>query len=87
MHIRWDRGTNIALKELLAIVLAAAIWSNMMVLFKCENLAAVSDVNSGSSHNDHMICTLQFVVAHFRFTFKAKHIPGAKNNVVKSNSD
>ena len=58
-QLMWDsswRDANIALKELLAIVLAAAVWGNTwsgkIMLFECDNTTAASDMNSGSSHQD-----------------------------------
>ena len=50
---------DIAVKELLAIVLAAATWGHhwrgLLVLFVSDNSSAVYNINSGTSKHPHMM--------------------------------
>ena len=82
------KNTNIAIKELLPIVLAVSLRGNLMansrMLFFSDNQSVVHIINSQSS-KDAMVMQLirELVVAtmSFNIEFRAKHIPG-KYNVI-----
>ena len=82
------KNTNIAVKELLPIVLAVRLWGNIMsnsrMLFFSDNQSVVHIINSQSS-KDPMLMQLirELVVATMssNIEFRAKHIPG-KYNVI-----
>ena len=74
---------GIAAKELLPIVLAAAIWGHewrgSTVRFHCDNSAAVAVMNNLSAH-EHLLChhlrSLFFIGARFDINIIAVHTPG-----------
>ena len=88
---RWVQGefspawkdVNIAVKELLPIVLAVELWgplvANSRILFMCDNMSIVAVINSHTSR-DHQIMKLlrHLVVATMTYNihFASKHIPG-----------
>ena len=79
-------STNIAIKELLPIVIAVRLWCDQLrdkrILFFTDNLAIVSVINNTTS-KDKMLMLLvrQLVVVCLtnNILFKAKHIPGRHN--------
>ena len=78
----------IAPKELLPVVLAAAVWgeswSGASLLLECDNTVVVAAVRSGSSRDAALmplLRTLQFFAAHFGFAWRARHIPGEQNTL------
>ena len=79
-------GLNIAAKELLPLVIGAAIWGSSWhgrcVNFITDNQAVVQVLSSHSArdpHLAHLLRSLFFFQAQFRFEIKAQHIPGKKN--------
>ncbi len=79
---------SIAIKELLPVVLACAIWGPMWqdtsVLLHCDNEAVVEVLNAGCSKDNHIMHLLRclfFIRAHFRVRLRAVHIPGAVNTL------
>ncbi len=83
----WDR-VNIAVKELLPIVLAVHQWgpqmTNTRILFMCDNESVVFCLNNQTSKDDMLMTLLRKLVLaalKFNIVFRAKHIPG-KCNVV-----
>ena len=77
---------NIAAKELVPIVAAAAIWGKQWarsrVQFNCDNMAVVSAISSGSArdqHLRHLLRCLFFMSATWGFSVVAAHIPGCHN--------
>ena len=85
----WPKGAsniNIAVKELIPIVLAANIWgstwSRKRIAFKCDNMAVVLVLRQGSCKDRHLAFLLRelsiLAVLH-SFTFTAVHIPGCRN--------
>ena len=81
-----EQGLDIVVKELLPIVMAAAIWGSQwkgcFVTNHCDNEAVVAVVNSRSSRNRHLMHLLRclcFYEAHGQFRLKAKHLPGVCN--------
>ena len=89
-HFRWPdswQNINIAVKELLPIVMATAIWgkewSGQSVRCWCDNEAVVAVVNTGwcrDRHLMHQMRSLFFYAAHFRCCVSAHHIAGAVNS-------
>ena len=89
-HFRWPdswQNINIAVKELLPIVMATAIWgkewSGQSVRCWCDNEAVVVIVNTGwcrDRHQVHLMRCLFFYAAHFRRCVLARHIAGAANS-------
>ena len=81
----WEK-VDIAVKELLAIMLAAAAWGKhwqgCFVLFESDNNAVVCNINSGSSRHAHMVQLLHIlhlIAAHHKFTYQARHLKGSLN--------
>ena len=77
---------SIALKELLPIVLACAVWGGnwqgMSVTVHCDNLGVVALVNAGYSKVPqmmHIIRCLFFIRARFQLDLHAVHVPGVEN--------
>ncbi len=78
---------HIAAKELLPILLGAALWgptwSGQRVLCKCDNMAVVTVINKGTARDlilMHLIRCLFFYSAHYRFALSAVHLPGKLNS-------
>ena len=74
---------HITMKELLPIILAAAIWGPLWrgftVSCRCDNSAVVAIVNSGWSRMDramHLMRCLLFFLAQWDMMFVYSHIPG-----------
>ena len=77
---------SIAAKEMLPILVAAAVWGRQWVgstvLCNSDNEAVVAVLQSGSAKDKklaHMLRCLFFLEAKFQFTIVAAHIPGAIN--------
>ena len=92
---RWLQGCfpcnsanmNIAVKELLPIVLAMQLWGSLMansrILFICDNMSIVAVINSHTSKDAHIMRLLrQLAVATMlhNIHFASKHIPGKRNS-------
>ena len=88
---RWPVGAetlNIAIKELIPIVLAAFIWGDFWgrqrICFRCDNIAVVECLRNGSCRERHLafllreLATLAIVKS---FDFTATHVPGVKNKL------
>ena len=88
-QLRWPDSwlrNNIAAKEMVPIVVAAAIWghhwSGKKVLFRSDNSATVAAVQSGSARDPslrHLLRCLFFIAATRQFDYSATHIPGVRN--------
>ena len=79
---------SIALKELLPIVVAAAIWghswSGSLVMCHSDNTAAVAQVNklhASDQQASHLLRCLALFQAHWDFRIRAIHVPGNRNGV------
>ena len=77
---------SIAVKELLPVVVSAAIWgkdwSGSQVLFRSDNMAVVHVLNAGVARDQtmsHLLRCLFFFQAHFKFDCRARHISGKDN--------
>ena len=84
-HTSW-KTVDILAKELLPIVIAAAIWGKAWegctVLCRCDNAAVVALINAGYCKHEtamHLLRCLFFIAAHFDFDIFARHIPGSLN--------
>lgn len=82
----WD-DVHITVKELLPIVLAAALWGHRWrgdsVCCRCDNAAVVAIVNSGRSKMDramHLMRCLSFFLARWDMSFVCQHIAGVDNS-------
>jgi len=83
----WSRlhESDIALKELLLIVLACAIWGRVWwqcshVIVHCDNEAVVSIVNFGITHHASSTMSVFFFIwACFQFSLRAVYVPGTAN--------
>ncbi len=86
---RWPSGAedvNIAVKELIPIVLAAHIWGSswerQRIAFRCDNIAVVLVLRQGSCRDRHLaflLRELSMLAVVKSFTFTAVHVPGARN--------
>ena len=72
---------HITVKELIPLVIAAAVWGRQWgkqhVQFKCDNSAVVAIINGGYSKDReimHLMRCLHFLSARFHFRFTAEHI-------------
>ena len=87
--LQWSESyldCHISSKELVPIIIAAVIWGKdwggKTIRVWCDNIAAVSTVNLGTSRNQeamHLARCLVFIKAKFKFDLVAAHLPGASN--------
>jgi hypothetical protein len=80
------QATNIASKELLPVVVSAAIWGpcwrGQRILYRLDNQAAVGALNSHSARDDglsHLLRCLFFIEAKFDLEHEAVYLPGSMN--------
>ncbi len=89
LQLRWPQSwesVHITVKELLPIVMGAAIWGRhwegKMIRCRCDNAATVAIVNSGRSkvvRAMHLMRSLFFFLASYDITLYAEHIRGVDN--------
>ena len=89
-QLQWDHylaTKQIAVKELLPIIVAAAIWGRswcaQRVVSRCDNTAVVAIINSLYSRERDLMQLLRclfFIEAHFQFHLSAVHLPGVWND-------
>lgn len=84
----YSPDVNIATKELVPIVMAAAIWGKywvgLVVSCRCDNEAVVAVLNSRTSRDYslmHLLRCLTFFEAKFSFRTVASHIAGVENSL------
>ena len=77
---------HITVKEMVPIVMAAAIWGSSWraksILVQCDNSAVVSIINHGALKNQvamHLARCLAFITAKFDLHMLASHIKGTDN--------
>lgn len=77
---------HISAKELLPIVIGAALWGGQWqgksIKCWCDNAAVVSVLRSGWSKDErlmHLMRCLFFVLAHHNISITGQHIPGVEN--------
>ena len=85
-QLRWPEAiqeTHITVKELVPIVLAAAVWGSNWkgrnVMSHCDNAAVVVILNKGDGKDPvamHLVRCLAFFKAKFQFSLFASHISG-----------
>ena len=90
-QLKWDERAAqlpIVIKEMLPIVIAAAIWGNdwqgHVVTCHCDNQAVVAVLAPRSSrlqHLKHLLRCLYFFEAYHGFLLKSIHIAGLKNDI------
>ena len=88
-QLRWPESwseVDIVVKELVPIVVAAAIWgrhwSRSHVCFHSDNMAVVAILQSSSPRGElvlHLIRCLYFYAAIYQFDYSAEHVPGVLN--------
>lgn len=90
--VEWrSNDPDITFKELFPIVLAIHLWgkelSNQKVLFHCDNMAVVCIINRQTTRSRPtmgLVRTLVSVCLEHNILFRAKHIPGIRNEVADS---
>ena len=88
-QLKWPESwaeVDIAVKELVPIVVAAAIWGRrwyrVHVCFHSDNMAVVSILRNRSARNEialHLLRCFYFYTAFFQFEYSAEHMPGMLN--------
>ena len=88
-QIQWPdnwHSLNIAAKELVPIVIAAALWGHhwkhSCVCFNSDNMAVVGIIRSRTAKDPllmHLVRCLVFYAASCGFEFIAEHVPGVDN--------
>ncbi len=88
-QFKWPRSArhlHITFQELVAVVLACAIWGDGWQGGKarcyCDNQAAVRVIRTRTCRDPslmHLLRCLFFLEAHYGFQLQAVHIPGASN--------
>ena len=89
LQLKWPsriKDLPIAVKELIPVVLAAAIfgpqWSGKVIQFKIDNAAVVQVIEATYAKNSHLMHLLRLIVfyaSYYDFWFTASHIPGILN--------
>jgi len=90
-QLQWPaaiKDSHITAKELLPIIIAAAIWgaqwANQSVLCRCDNEAVVCIVNTGTSKDLTVMCLmhcLYFIVAKFNMILSTVHLASSANGI------
>ena len=90
-HLQWPTSLQllpIAIKELVPVVIAAAIfgqqWHGKLVQFTVDNMAVVHVLKATyckDLHLMHLVHILVFLAARFNFWFVAEHIAGKGNSL------
>ena len=90
-QLQWPervQASNITVKELVPIVLAAAVWGSgrkgKCVMSYCNNAVVVAIVNKGNSKEPeamHLLRCLAFLKAKFQFSLYGSHIKGVLNEL------
>ena len=82
------KESHITVKELIPIVVAAAIWGDKWaggtVRVRCDNMAVVAIINKETSQDKevmHLVRCLAFIRARFQFRIYAVHVPGVENTM------
>ena len=79
-------GTNIAVLELVPLLISAELWSSSWqtkkILFRTDNMAVVYAVNGGLPKERRLVKLVkrlaQLSILH-SFSYRAEHVPGVKN--------
>ena len=80
------QSVHITVKELIPIVVAAALWGShwscTWICFRCDNMAVVELLKRHTSQDHvlmHLLHCLAIYAAYFRFQYHATHVPGVQN--------
>ena len=91
-HRDWQ-AVHITAKELVPVVVAAALWgrhwSRQCIHFKCDNMAVVHLLKTRVLKDKlvvHLLRCLSFYSAMYRFQFIAEHLPGAAADAISRNN-
>ena len=86
--INKSKGISIEWQELFPIVIACALWyphfSGKRLQFWCDNQSVVAIINSGHSKAPRVMDLVRFLVLismKHNFMVKARHVPGAHNEI------
>lgn len=85
--MEWPTGRGIAFKEMLAVVLSAAVWgrewSGTHVRGHCDEaiMHMVTNRHSKNPELMHLLCCLFFIEAEHSFTLSLAHIAGVDNDL------
>ena len=92
LQLQWPshlEDLSLVVKELIPVVLAAAIfghqWSGKVIQFKIDNAAVVQVIEATyakNSHLMHLVRLFVFYASYYDFWFTASHIPGVTNTYV-----
>ena len=90
-QLQWNDNLlnkSIAVKEMVPIIIAAAIWGRSwkgkLIICHCDNQSVVAVINSRYSRDDelmHLLRNLFFFEAIFEFHMQARHIPEVHNRL------
>jgi len=82
---------HITVKELLPIVIGAALWGEQWrgktIKCWCDNAAVVAVLRSGWSKDEklmHLMRCLFFILAHYNVSIIGQHIPGVENRAANA---
>ena len=91
--INETKGISIEWQELFPIVIACALWypdfSGKRLQFWCDNQSVVAIINSGHSKAPRVMDLVRFLVLismKHNFLVKARHVPGAHNEIADAQS-
>ena len=80
------KSTHIAAKELVPVVIAAAIWGSKWyhkhIIFQSDNMAVVEVLRTCTSRDPilmHLLRCFAFFAAVHNFSYEAQHVPGTHN--------
>jgi hypothetical protein len=80
--------SHIAFLELFPVVLAVLLWANILqnrkIMFHCDNQSVVAMIQKQSTPDQHCMRLIRIFVLHclkFNILFRAKYIPGEKNEI------
>eukprot|EP00731_Ephydatia_muelleri_P017226 Em0010g324a len=89
LQIPWDARSlplSISIKEMLPIIMAAAVWGGQwrgrQATCYCDNQAVVAVVSSRACRKDHFMHLLRYlfyIEAYHDFSLRCVHVPGATN--------
>ena len=90
-HFQWDAATQdlpITVKELLPILVSGVVWglrwSNQRIVCHCDNQAVVACLRTRTSKHKgimHLLRSLLFIQAHFRFVITPRYIDTHANHL------
>ena len=93
-QLQWNTNLlskSIAVKEMIPIIIAAAIWGKLLrgklVICHCDNQSVVAVIKARYSRDDelmHLLRTLFFIEATFGFQLEARHLSGMHNELALS---